>query len=70
MMITWSIVCEATRECDNVQTNNQGTKEIKFRNFLSTILYIYLYIYIHIYINILRNCIYVHIYTYVRIVTH
>lgn len=45
MMITWSIVCEATRECDNVQTNNQGTKEIKFRNFLSTILYIYVYIY-------------------------
>lgn len=62
MMITWNIAYEAMRECDNVQINNQGTKEIKFRNFLSTILYIYIYI--------LCNCIYVHIYTYVRIVTH
>lgn len=45
------------RECDNVQINNQGTKEIKFRNFLSTILYIYdtvsyatVYMYIYIYV--------------------
>lgn len=57
MMITWNIAYEAMRECDNVQINNQGTKEIKFRNFLSTILYIYdtvsyatVYMYIYIYV--------------------
>lgn len=64
MMITWNIAYEAMRECDNVQINNQGTKEIKFRNFLSTILYIYDTVsYATVYM-------YIYIYTYVRIVTH
>ena len=62
-------MCEATRECDNVQTNNQGTKEIKFRNFLSTILYIYVYIYIYIhyiykYPTQLYICTYIYVCTY------
>lgn len=61
MMITWNIAYEAMRECDNVQINNQGTKEIKFRNFLSTILYIYIYIYpMQLYI-----CTYIYIRMYV-----
>lgn len=64
MMITWNIAYEAMRECDNVQINNQGTKEIKFRNFLSTILYMYDTVsYATVYM-------YIYIYTYVRIVTH